>query len=341
MLERLKALFRNDIKYDPKNITIVTGVDGFLTEAARTHKRNLLYATLVLASFIWIVGDQSIRSAFGFAVKEGIETKNIIAVITVVVIYELIMLWFHYKDCKCQWFGMSMDKKGELPKFKESTKQIKVNLECTFTVPDIERYTVEGSKVIEIIEFEKKYLEKLVVEWKKQNVVSAYREMCDVIDKFNQEYKKKYEVANKDCLEQGWGGLMGAEGRLKNVAQRLQEQVLHFESVTRPDHELDRLLGNFTGVLNGTESELKTIADNIVQLETETRKVSRQFVSLQRGYQRYKRVDFLFPTVFSVVILFVSMCQIFDIPVLELLESILLNIKLKSLQLVTVLTLFD
>ncbi|EMK6986056.1 hypothetical protein ACOJUY_001350 [Vibrio alginolyticus] len=335
MLERIKVWFRNDIEYDPQNITIVTGVDGFLTEAARTHKRNLLYATLVLASFIWIVGDQNIKSAFGFTVKEGIETKNIIAVITVVVIYELIMLWFYYKDCKCQWFGMSMGKKGELPKFKESTEQIKVNLECTFTVPDIEQYTVEGSKVIKIIECEKKHLENLVAEWKKQCVVSAYKEMFDAIDTFNQEYKKKHEVANKDCLEQGWGGLIGAEGRLRKVAERLHEQVLNFDSVTRPDHERDTLLGNFMGSLNNTERGLKTLVDHIAKLETEARKVSRQLVSLQRGYQRYKRVDFLFPTVFSIVILLISICQIFDIPALEFLESILLNIKLKFLQLVT------
>ncbi|EGQ8300065.1 hypothetical protein QPI28_000614 [Vibrio parahaemolyticus] len=332
MFEKIKALFKSDIKYDPKNITIVTGVEQFLTDTARTHKRNLLYTTLILASIIWLIGNKKVNSAFGFNVEGGIDSKDIISIIAVVVIYELFMLWFYYKDCKCQWFGMSIGQKGELPKFKESIEQIKVNLECTFTVPDIERYTIEGSRIVEIINHEKEHLEKLVDEWKKQNVVSTYHEMTEYIDDFVREYTKMYELANKECIENNFGSLMSAEGRLRKAAEALKINANEFYHITRPDNERERLQQRFFDNLYMTEQELKKIEQNLTELETATNNISRQLFSLQRGYTRYKRVDFILPTVLSIVVLCAAICQVFDISALEFLESILSNIKLNFLQ---------
>ncbi|HCE2582320.1 TPA: hypothetical protein NKQ43_002600 [Vibrio parahaemolyticus] len=334
MFEKIKALFKNDIKYDPKNITIVTGVEQFLTDTARTHKRNLLYTTFILASIIWLIGNKKVNSAFGFNVEGGIDTKDIISVIAVVVIYELFMLWFYYKDCKCQWFGMSIGQKGELPKFKENIEQIKVNLECKFTVPDIERYTIAGSGIADIIDYEKKYLDNLVDEWKKQNVVSTYHEMTNHIDNFIQIYKDIYELAFKDANENNFNRLLGAEINLSRAAVTLKRNADDFQRITRPYEGRDKLLNKFSFNFESTKVQLAKIKQTLTKLETATDNLSRQLFSLQRGYMRYKRVDFILPTVFSIVVLASAICQIFDISALDYLEKIFQFLTLKFLQLI-------
>lgn len=98
-------------------IYILSGVEDYLTESAKKHKRNLMFlaffvGTLTATSLLY--GDIVFKSAFGFSIDykngEGINASTFLAFASVACIYEIFMLSIYKKQCDSHYFGKQLNR---------------------------------------------------------------------------------------------------------------------------------------------------------------------------------------------------------------------------------------
>ncbi|HIF5825744.1 TPA: hypothetical protein ACX3FA_001484 [Vibrio parahaemolyticus] len=98
-------------------IYILGGVEDYLTEAAKKHKRNLMFLAFfvsTLTSISLLNGELIFKSAFGFSIEsvksEGINSSILLAVASIACIYEVMMLLLYKKQCDSHYFGKQLNR---------------------------------------------------------------------------------------------------------------------------------------------------------------------------------------------------------------------------------------
>ncbi|MDF5472875.1 hypothetical protein P3695_20190 [Vibrio parahaemolyticus] len=97
-------------------IYILGGVEDYLTEAAKKHKRNLMFLAFFVASLTAITllsGELVFKSAFGFSVEsqsEGINSSILLIVASFACLYEVIMLFLYKQQCDSHYFGKQLNR---------------------------------------------------------------------------------------------------------------------------------------------------------------------------------------------------------------------------------------
>jgi hypothetical protein len=104
-------------------ILILDGVEDYLTDLAKKYKRNLMSVGFMLVC-IYIINKQGIdielTSAFGFAFKGssekvgiGIGLELLASFLSLICLYEIIMLIIYKKQCDSHYFGKQLTKNNK------------------------------------------------------------------------------------------------------------------------------------------------------------------------------------------------------------------------------------
>lgn len=97
------------------NLYIMGGIDEYLVNSAKIHKRNLIYSSFLLLNFS-IFGfflDIKFSSFFGFKFSQDLSYKFLVIVLLMVVLYEMVLLFLYKNDCDRQWFGKNITKNND------------------------------------------------------------------------------------------------------------------------------------------------------------------------------------------------------------------------------------
>ena len=103
-------------KRENYKIYILGGVEDYLTEAAKKHKRNLMFLAFFVASLTAITllsGELVFKSAFGFSVEsqsEGFNSSILLIVASFACLYEVIMLFLYKQQCDSHYFGKQLNR---------------------------------------------------------------------------------------------------------------------------------------------------------------------------------------------------------------------------------------
>lgn len=98
-------------------VYILGGVEDYLTEAAKKHKRNLMFLAffvVTLTSLSLLSGELIFKSAFGFSIEseksEGINSSILLIVASLACLYEVVMLLLYKKQCDSHYFGKQLNR---------------------------------------------------------------------------------------------------------------------------------------------------------------------------------------------------------------------------------------
>lgn len=112
-------------KTKPIELYLLKGIEDYLTDSAKKYRRNLLFsASIVLAITLFINHDwasgKQINSIFGVSLinsegmRIGFEPRLLVAILTIIVGWEMIMFWFSKYNCDANWRGRGRSESKEL-----------------------------------------------------------------------------------------------------------------------------------------------------------------------------------------------------------------------------------
>lgn len=116
-------------KTKPIELYLLKGIEDYLTDSAKKYRRNLLFsASIVLAITLlinheWASGKQ-ITSIFGISLKTpygaaaGFDPRLLVAILTIIVGWEMMMFWFSKKNCDANWRGRGRTENQTLMTFE-------------------------------------------------------------------------------------------------------------------------------------------------------------------------------------------------------------------------------
>ncbi|MDQ2216408.1 hypothetical protein [Vibrio parahaemolyticus] len=152
-------------KQEEKELVVLSGVEDYLTESAKKYKRNLMYSMLIIFTLTLInssklIDSTGFTSLFGFQLngKDVVPFYIVIAVLTVVCLYECVMLFTYKEVCDNHWFGNGFIKnvsepnetKKESRRFEERIKLINYEFQSEQEIK--RRFEQQAEEIKQIIE---------------------------------------------------------------------------------------------------------------------------------------------------------------------------------------------
>ncbi|MHB9957931.1 MULTISPECIES: hypothetical protein [Vibrio harveyi group] len=193
-------------------ILILDGVEDYLTDLAKKYKRNLMSVGFMLVC-IYIIDKQGIdielTSAFGFAFKGdnekvGIGLELLASFLSLICLYEIVMLMIYKKQCDSHYFGKQLtrnNKDGESENLEYLKREIDIISHHESIKQDVSdlvsKYLKEAEHrdlLLERIEspheFERKCSESL------ENIISQHHErnksyVCNVVGEIDFHIKQQ------------------------------------------------------------------------------------------------------------------------------------------------------
>jgi len=148
-------------KRGESKIYILNGVEDYLTESAKKHKRNLMFLAffiMTLTAISLLNGDLIFKSAFGFSIQaakgEGINSSIFLIIASIACVYEIMMLLIYKKQCDSHFFGKQLnrtDKTGsseQLDNFKRVIELINYDIRDGSDLNDLLDKHLEQSRLL-------------------------------------------------------------------------------------------------------------------------------------------------------------------------------------------------
>ncbi|WP_146449953.1 hypothetical protein [Vibrio kanaloae] len=277
-----------------ENIYILDGVEDFLTNAAKVHKRNLMYSSLIGFAVAVLGHDRSVNALFGFRLTgEGIPVNHILPFILLVCFYEIFMLW-SYKDlCKSQWIGEKLENK-----IKKEPNSYRRKFETGFTI---------SNGHLQHINREVKFgIYKSLANYQ------VYMKLSEkMADEFRNQDKEVYKSNQKKLIEDAETIIEHIKkhhhSSIPAILQPLESSIKNFRDHT---YCMSEKCNEFISCANESHSEYEKWR-RIVQRELDDLKNnSDEIITLLKGmqgsYRRFMFVDIILPISFGTVVILIS-----------------------------------
>lgn len=298
-----------------RGIYVLSGVEDYLTEGAKKYKRNLMYSMFLIYVFSFIKTfnfSDGFTSIFGFALdgNKKIPIELIIGGLTLVCMYELIMLTSYVKVCNSHWFGKGLLKNKE---GNNDTSEVKV-FEAKFNHITYDFEALEG--VINGINIHKKNFEKLAKE-----------EYLDNFDKILNGLHGRFDselrtLADSIRNRKKWDGEFNIEKHELILSSFEKRNVEAIETIEK--HITD-VKNNISGKrllddIQISNEEWKIYIEHQVEKNIRAYEyLSEKIDYISRPYYRVVCLEVVIPLALSVVAIIIGSCQ--AIPLLKVLMN--------------------
>ncbi|WNJ95132.1 hypothetical protein RND59_13495 [Vibrio ruber] len=264
-----------------KKIYLLDGVNALLTSSALVYKRNLMYSSFLCLCLSLVAPDCDFQSLFGFKIaNDYITTGSIIAVLLAVIVYEVIMLWASFSQCKAQWFGKDLiDKKTYF--FKDS---LDINLSSdifinTSKCSDIQNVILNESEKINTL---RKKMDPVISDSLVTNK-DMYNKIHSKIEQFNTKLEEVKEYPD------GYHTLKSNMKSHSYINNDLKNTIDTFEKIAKEDIHLN------------VKSWFIEASDELKKLESNYYGFIYKIYSLQGGYITSLVSDFILPSFFALI----------------------------------------
>ncbi|MDH5915067.1 hypothetical protein [Vibrio splendidus] len=293
-----------------RNIYFASGVEDYLTDSAKKHRRNLMYASfvvLVLSIFnldIIPVPAKEFSSLFGFklvdssaaqqshevnSLSTGIPFTVVIGFMSLVSFWETIMLFSYQKLCESHWFGDSVTKgidengKKELKKFEE-IELISYEFENSDALMQAIQQAIDSSNSL---------LSQAHMQFRGELKDSAM--ILQETDEETRGIINKYDVTESELIE----------NRVDRFQKEVERKIDHLKR-TLEKNAIDRL----DNIIRANE-EWKVYIEHQAQSNINTyQKLFNQLNKVARPNTRVQLAEFYLPLAFGVVACFLGAYQI-------------------------------
>lgn len=279
-------------KQGSQHIYIMDGVEDYLTESAKKHKRNLMYLAffiLILTSFTLFNGELVFKSAFGFTFKSedaGINSALILMTASIACGYQMLMLLYYKKICNSHYFGDKLTRKNKLgdaeqvDRFRTEIERINYDVRDASVFQDIlKKHFRQSELLISAIENQKS----------PDELKASFTELAETIhSQAYEQIKNDAEIAGNAIFDRVQylnvdNGKKMSSSTLQHVNNTIYEQVLKYipNPASSNQHQL-------------VESYLKEHSE-IVKMSHETVKKNQQWQTmmhqlLQENIDRHNKL---------------------------------------------------
>ncbi|MEC6814452.1 hypothetical protein VXS05_05190 [Photobacterium toruni] len=311
----------SNIKQKQPHIYILDGVEDYLTNGAKTHKRNLMYAVFLCITLAIFGINHSYSSIFGFRLENESNISNniILSLVMVVCFYESVMLLFYMKHCNSQWFGKSFNynenikndneySESQMEKFKGEVKNQIYFDKNIITILDTD---IDSS--LKRAENEYNILMKIISTYY-ENIKSEYDD------------NKSYKLPNLDTLTSAVENRLNALKYGDGISERTSSECLlkeikklyNFPNETTKN--LSEALFSFEGLLKSDIDKIKKtndvwkyeIKEKINTIEKVNTSILKILNDVKRAPFQFKLLEIYIPILFSVIALFLGSQSIFN-----------------------------
>ncbi|EPH6376560.1 hypothetical protein ACS0KR_004110 [Vibrio alginolyticus] len=293
---------------ESKVLYLLDGVEDFLTNSARIHKRNLMFFSSACLTISFLGQGKVFDSVLGFKFEGSSVTSNqILFILIIATLYELIVLWCHYGLCKTHWIGGNLARKinaeekrktNEPDKFKGNISVGLLMSNCEIDefenkVKDIECEIESGAKdIIKKLDLFNERIEKINEKTLDDNCFDKMELAAEKIRHINDldprtdkgDYSQSYLGFLTDIKSEYESFLFSVQGSSQEVNRKN-------EIIKSSTDEIVKIINN---PQSNAIKEISSVREKISHLEN-------QFNSIQIGSLRFVILDFIIPTVFCIM----------------------------------------
>lgn len=276
-------MFKSFFKNDPQTIYLLDGVEDYLTESAKKHKRNLIYASFICATLSVLGIGQTFKSIFGFQLTTPISNDSLLLLLSLTCVYEIIMLISYWSHCRSHWFGKNLQRKFESDGMNRTgVEKFKANIELSHhingsqlsnreVIKNIEDFSAESISMINAKFREMKNTLKetyptygfnsLPDQDKHTQILERIEDAISIMNNFNSDWNTELEEKNRIWNED----IQSICRKINHSYDEILKELRTLKTSPKRFIFLDFILPISIGLLSITLAGLSILTPSLVQ----------------------------------------------------------------------------